>query len=171
MDLSGNEIVSPNYKKSIKTDKYPKPFVPDSAYPYLICDYEGKEIVIYSNGKYEGVISLEYDGCFRIPFLDYYIVRKNQKYGIVSKWDNRIILPTLYISIKSYEESLRPTTNNLVVVQDEDGFFLFSLQKNEKVTNHYDYIEFVQAKSNVCINRRNCYFYIGEKCKHSINYR
>ena len=164
MDLSGNEIVSPQYKKSIKSDKYPRPFVPDSAYPYLICEYEGKEIVIHSNGKYDGVISLEYEGCCRIPFLDYYIVRKDQKYGIVSKWDNRIILPTQYISIKSYEETLRPTTNNIVVVQDENGFFLFSLQKVERLTSHYDNIEFTQAKNNTCINRRNCSFYIGEKC-------
>lgn len=163
MDLFGNEIVSPQYKKSIKTDKYPRPFVPDSAYPYLICDYEGKEIVIYPNGKYEGVISLEYDGCRRIPFLDYYIVRKNCKYGIVSKWDNKIILPTLYFSIKSYEENMCPSTNNLVVVQDENGFFLFSLQKKDRLTNHYDDIEFIQAKRNICINRRNCCFYIGEK--------
>ncbi len=163
MDLSGNEVVSPQYKKSIKTDKYPRPFVPDSAYPYLICDYEGKEIVIHSNGKYEGVISLEYEGCCRIPFLDYYIVRKGQKYGIVSIRDNRIILPTQYISIKSYEENLRQTTNNLVVVQDENGFFLFSLQNNIRLTSHYDYIEFTQAKNNNCINRRNCCFYIGEK--------
>ena len=58
---------------------------------------------------------------------------------------------------------MRPTTNNIVVVQDENGFFLFSIKKKDRLTNHYDDIEFIQAKNNTCINRKKCCFYIGEK--------
>ncbi len=108
-------------------------------------------------------LSLEYDE--RTPvslFSDYYIVTKNQMYGVINKW-NDIILPTLFRSIKSYEEAFRASTNNIVVIQDAYGYFLFSLQKSEILTDHYESIDFLQGKRNTCTNIRNCSFYIGVK--------
>ena len=111
----------------------------------------------------ERYISLEYDESIPVTlFSDYFIVSKDRKYGVINKW-NDIILPTLFHSIKSYEEAYRPSTNNIVVIQDADGYFLFNLQKSEILTDHYESIDFLQGKRNTCTNIRNCSFYIGVK--------
>lgn len=179
---TGEEILTPIYHKAYPIDDiFTYNSIPeryryyrDSSNACIETDFEGHIVPIANNGKFYGEIPMEYDGCIKIQ--NYFIVKKNGKYGLISKGFEQIYthIPIEYKSITFdehcpfyhyWKEKGKPNIT-FAIVQDENGFQLFDIISKSPVGEHYQSIKFTYSRGvNTDYRDNGSYvpFFIAEK--------
>lgn len=159
MDLDGNELIEPRYPKE-HTNLSLLDWGDDNA--KIVVNVNGIKNFISPNGRYYGIISIEYDTCQQVNYGGYiksYVVSKNGKYGILN-YKGEIILPIKYEKIIPYPENVYYECNidtPYLIVKHKNRAFLF----NPQVTGIKDYsklkvdkIDYIIYEFNFLHNRK-----------------
>ncbi|MBQ3844138.1 MAG: WG repeat-containing protein [Bacteroidales bacterium] len=178
----GEEIVQPLYPYAYPLDERITPnHIIDERYinegACLAGEYNdkwGSRTFIANNGKYYGIIPMEYDECY-IIMDDNYLVNKNGKYGLI--WsllgDIQIIIPVNYTSIffdehapfyRYWRERGKPCIS-FAIVQDEKGYQLYDIVSKVSVGEHYQSLNFTYNRDTPTDYREGRYapFFIAKR--------